>query len=211
MPDGFRTFIPTLCGGDAASTRELLDWTGDLLVHPDVKPGKAIALVGSPACGKHSFVQLLRRLIGSEGVRDVWMPSAPLRDVENALVVVKNEVSDDAASDLSGPEVLSDSSESSASESSHASRRRNSGKPKNVKNSNRGRSRTDERNPDRNRRRSCKSPSNSPSREKREQLKREQEINSVAAFTDEKIAAIREKLEAAKKREAEKHGKKSRR
>ena len=46
----------------------MFDWMKGLLVTPEIKPHKAIALVGPPGCGKHAVAELLRRMLGGGAV-----------------------------------------------------------------------------------------------------------------------------------------------
>ena len=67
-----------------------------LLVTPEVKPGKAIALVGPPGCGKGAVAKLLRRMLGGGAVPRGIAPKTLLRgrinsSMANALVVCIHE------------------------------------------------------------------------------------------------------------------------
>ena len=64
----FYGFFTTLLGGDETAGVELFDWMKGLLVTPEIKPHKAIALVGPPGCGKHAVAELLRRMLGGGAV-----------------------------------------------------------------------------------------------------------------------------------------------
>ena len=96
----FYGFFTTLLGGDETAGVELFDWMKGLLVTPEIKPHKAIALVGPPGCGKHAVAELLRRMLGGGtvlmGEPYSWIPPGTnLMDrtrrfdghTENALVV----------------------------------------------------------------------------------------------------------------------------
>lgn len=57
--------IFALCN-DGAST--VLDWMAHMLQHPNVKPGKAIVLMGSKGSGRGTFVEFLGLLLGRDKV-----------------------------------------------------------------------------------------------------------------------------------------------
>ena len=46
----------------------VLDWMAHMLQHPNIKPRKAIVLVGPPGCGKGLFASLFTILLGAEKV-----------------------------------------------------------------------------------------------------------------------------------------------
>ena len=48
----FDGFFTTLLARDGAAMRKLFEWMEGMLLAPEVKRDKAIALVGPPGCGK---------------------------------------------------------------------------------------------------------------------------------------------------------------
>ena len=80
----FYGFFTTLLGGDETAGVELFDWMKGLLVTPEIKPHKAIALVGPPGCGKRAVAELLRRMLGGGAVLMgepySWIPPQVLMD-----------------------------------------------------------------------------------------------------------------------------------
>lgn len=55
--------ILALCDGDAEACDYLLDWIAHMLLHPDVKPSRGVALVGGEGANKCVLTTLLSRLV----------------------------------------------------------------------------------------------------------------------------------------------------
>ena len=64
----FGCFFTTLCGGDKTSELTLFELMEGTIVTPEIKPGKAIVLVGPPCCGMSIVSELLRRMLGDGAV-----------------------------------------------------------------------------------------------------------------------------------------------
>jgi hypothetical protein len=93
MTHTLREFVSTLvCGDDHSSTNNLLEWTADLLTHPDVKGTcRNPVLLGAPGCGKALFVRLLYHLLGEDAVVNADDECRSER-AANALVVHLDEM-----------------------------------------------------------------------------------------------------------------------
>jgi len=63
-----RDSIHALCDRNETNEDILLTWMSQMLVSPETKPDKAIALVGPPGCGKGLVVSLMRCLLGRANV-----------------------------------------------------------------------------------------------------------------------------------------------
>ena len=69
-----RDFVHTLCDRNQTETEVLLNWMSQMLVSPETKPDKAIAIFGPRGCGKGVFGHLLRSLLGTTKVIDTSRP-----------------------------------------------------------------------------------------------------------------------------------------
>ena len=95
----FDGFFITLLGGDEAAMLKLFEWMEGMLLTPEVKRDKAIALVGPPGCGKSAVIEVLRRMLGGGAVLQTTAPQQNVWGrfnglMENALVVCIDQVTD---------------------------------------------------------------------------------------------------------------------
>ena len=95
----FDGFFTTLLGGDKVAMLKLFEWMEGMLLTPEVKPDKAIVLVGPPCCGKIPLINMLRRMLGGGAVLQTTAPQQNVWGrfnglMENALVVCIDEVTD---------------------------------------------------------------------------------------------------------------------
>ena len=96
LVDGICRPLTSLLGGDEEAERTLAEWMKGMIETPEIKPGKAIALIGPPGCGKNMVVKVLRKMLGGDAVLET---TAPERDLwgrhngrmQDALVVCISE------------------------------------------------------------------------------------------------------------------------
>lgn len=86
-----------LCGRDQIITDYFLDFLGQLIKYPSVKPGTAIDLISRQGAGKNTIFELCKIMFGSEKVfncsdpaRDIWGQFNP--QMKDAIFVLLNEL-----------------------------------------------------------------------------------------------------------------------
>jgi hypothetical protein len=96
--DRFKHFIKTLCNNEDNVSDYIINFIGQMIQFPAIKPTCNPIFIGKEGCGKSKFIELLKKLLGKNKILTTCRPDRDIfgnfnGQMENALLVNLNEVS----------------------------------------------------------------------------------------------------------------------